>query len=106
MNRRQILEDVGRLITEARNKTHGEPHEQFRVAQHIKDEVRQGSRWLELNESERESVTMICSKLSRIVCGSSDPDHYRDIAGYAAIACESVQPSSITTTAHDGEKRK
>ena len=35
---------------------------------------------------QEESLDMICNKLARIICGNArNPDHWRDIAGYAML---------------------
>lgn len=94
MNRLDICNAVGRLITEDRNRTHGQPSHQFSVAQMLKRSVALGARSKDLQPTEQEAVDMICTKLARLACGSSDPDHWRDIIGYAAIAWEAVESTA------------
>lgn len=91
MNRQQIAVAIGKLISNDRNRTHGDPHLQFWMAQTIKGALREGPRWAVLSPQERETLEMLATKLSRIVCGSSHSDHYKDIAGYAVIAAEGVE---------------
>lgn len=109
-NRREILENVARLISEDRNATHGEPILQFWMAQTIKGVLREGPRWTSLLDVEKEALEMLSTKLSRIVCGSSNPDHYNDIAGYVGIASEGVQrtdpPSKVVFERIERTNRK
>lgn len=102
MNRQEILEHVGKLISDSRNKTHGDPNRQFALAQALKDTLHSGTTWVDCPPQVREALESICTKLSRIVSG--DPthrDHYDDIAGYAGIAA-----GYMDTPAYKGKKRK
>lgn len=94
MNRKEILENVARLISEDRNVTHGNPHEQFALAQRLKICVGENTtRWWGLTSVEREAIEMILTKISRRIYGSMNTDHFADIAGYAGIAAEVAEQS-------------
>jgi len=44
-----------------------------------------------MNPVLRQSLAMIALKLSRILCGDpQEPDHWRDIAGYATLVLKST----------------
>lgn len=95
LNRRQLGEHVASLISNERNKTHGDPHLQFLCAQTLKNVVRmykvEAERQTLRGTTEIESLEMICTKISRLVCGSNIQDAWLDIAGYALIAAERAE---------------
>lgn len=69
-----------------RNNTHGDFDELAHKACEIRDAILEGSKAPEMNTVQREALTQIATKLSRIVCG--DPyhiDNWHDIAGYAIL---------------------
>ena len=73
-------------IIDEREKTHGP----FRVvaakAQQIKDAMRGGANWNEMDDIQREALEMIASKIGRVLAGNHDEvDHWRDISGYAEL---------------------
>lgn len=91
--REQLAREIGKLISNDRNKTHGDPHIQFACASHLKAvsaEFRTEAGLKPLPLSERESLDLILTKVSRISCGSNARDHWLDIAGYALIAAEAT----------------
>lgn len=72
-----------------RGGTHGSFASNGRIAQALKNIVRSGPRWEQLDDVERESLDMICCKISRIVSGKPHfADNWRDIIGYATLALE------------------
>lgn len=90
MDRRQLAEHVGKLISADRNATHGDPHDQFGTAQEFKrlfNSRNQGS----LPTTCQEAAETIMTKLSRIANGQNIQDHWIDIAGYALIAAEKAE---------------
>ena len=91
MNRKEICEHVGKIITGDRNQTHGDPFEQFECAQELKAVANNyiKGRPEFLTKTEMESLSMILLKVSRIINGNPIRDHWDDIIGYAAIAAES-----------------
>ena len=81
--------DVKEILS-ARGKTHGMFDNNANVIQAMKDAVRSGNNWKNLNPMERESIEMIIVKISRAACGTSIKDHFDDIAGYALLGAESA----------------
>ena len=109
MHRHEALLHVAKLTTEDRNQTHGDPIAQFETAQQLKDELARGPHWMDLNAVERESVEMICTKLSRLVHGDPSTveitgwsDHFLDVIGYAAIAVESRHINQVNFQSDEG----
>lgn len=69
-----------------RHTTHGDYFDHARIAQNLKDMMRQEDGWLKLNPEQREALEMIAHKIARALAG--DPwhrDHWHDIAGYATL---------------------
>lgn len=78
---------IGAMLDE-REKTHGSFPNVARTAQEIKAALYIGTTYLKLEIPKREALDMIATKLARIVNGhSSEPDHWKDIAGYAMLCC-------------------
>lgn len=72
---------------EDRRSTHGDYHNQAELSQALQDTVRTGENWRALTKVQRDALTMILVKVSRILTG--DPNHadsWHDIAGYATLA--------------------
>lgn len=95
LDRKALGEHVAGLISHDRNETHGDPHVQFECAQTLKEVLDKYNTKVEyrspLGSTEFESLDLICTKLSRLVCGSNLQDHWLDIAGYALIAAEKAE---------------
>ena len=73
-------------ILDERAKTHGDFYDVAATAQELKDAMRRGKNWKLLDDTEREALQMIASKIGRILAGNPhEPDHWRDIAGYATL---------------------
>jgi hypothetical protein len=73
-------------ILDEREKTHGSYFSVSTMAQSLKDAMRRGKNWEELDDPQRESLEMIASKIGRILSGNPhESDHWRDIAGYAML---------------------
>lgn len=73
----------------ARGKTHGDFTDNANIAQQIKEALKSGPNWPELDSVKKEALEVIASKMARIVSGNADePDHFHDIAGYATLAEE------------------
>lgn len=73
-------------ILDEREKTHGDYYRVAMMAQELKDVMRRGKNWKTLDDTQREALEMISSKIGRILSG--DPheiDHWKDIAGYAML---------------------
>lgn len=77
-------------IIQSRAKTHGDWNKQSRLAHDLKRRIAQEQP--ELSPSQYEALEMICTKIARIVCGNAnEPDHYRDIIGYATLALDELE---------------
>lgn len=73
-------------ILDEREKTHGDYYRVAMMAQELKDVMRRGKNWKTLDDTQRETLEMIASKIGRIMSGNPhEADHWRDIAGYAAL---------------------
>lgn len=73
-------------LLNARAKTHGDYHRVAMMAQELKDVLRRGKNWKTLDDTQREALEMIATKIGRILSGDPhDVDHWRDVAGYAAL---------------------
>ena len=73
-------------ILDERQKTHGDFDLTAMIAQEMKDAMRRGKNWSEMDDTEREALEMIATKIGRILSGNPhEVDHWRDIAGYAAL---------------------
>lgn len=77
----QVFEDARNAVLDDRGETHGGIHENFGQTSEL------WSSYLDTDLSPVDvAVMMVLLKASRQKCGSQDPDHYTDMAGYAAIA--------------------
>lgn len=73
-------------ILDEREKTHGPFTVVAAKAQRLKNTMRGGANWNVMDDIQREALEMIASKIGRILAGNHDEvDHWRDIAGYAAL---------------------
>jgi hypothetical protein len=73
-------------ILAERQKTHGDFYDVAMTAQTLKDAMRRGKNWKILDDTQRETLEMIASKIGRILAGNPhEPDHFQDIAGYAQL---------------------
>lgn len=69
-----------------REKTHGDYKLTAQTAQTFKIIFQRGPSYKYLTATQKESLDMIAVKLARVVCGDpNEPDHWRDIAGYAQL---------------------
>lgn len=74
-------------LTATRQTTHGDFRTNARISQKLKAVVRSYDGWEHLDDVEKESVDMICLKLSRIISGKSlERQHWEDVEGYARLA--------------------
>lgn len=73
-------------IIDERQKTHGDYYRMAGTAQELKDVMRRGRNWKTLDDTQRETLEMIATKIGRILSGNPhEIDHWRDIAGYAML---------------------
>jgi hypothetical protein len=69
-----------------RNPTHGNFTDNAALSQALKESIALHTRAI-LSAVQQEAIDMIVLKLSRIATGNpNEPDHWRDIAGYADLA--------------------
>ena len=89
-------------ILDEREKTHGDFYRVAGTAQELKDVMRRGKNWKILDDTERETLEMIASKVGRILSGNPhEIDHWRDIAGYATLIERWLTPQAGLETKHD-----
>lgn len=82
------MTDIQQTLNE-RGKTHGDFKENSRISQEIKATIH-GAR--QLSDPQAEALDMIAHKISRILAGNpNEPDHWRDIAGYATLIVNQLQ---------------
>lgn len=87
-DRADLLDEALRLVTDTRNVTHGPPVVQHETAAALWSAI------LGRQVTAAEVVRcLIALKLSRMVCGTPEREHWLDIAGYAAIGweCDAAQ---------------
>lgn len=74
-------------LLKERAKTHGNYDQTAKTAQMIKRLFQHSPAQMDFSERQKESLDMIAVKLARIMCGDPhEPDHWRDLAGYALLA--------------------
>ena len=77
--------DITTTLNE-RAKTHGDFTRNSATSQGIKSIMRVADNWGTLHAHQQEALEMVAHKIGRILSGNSDePDHWRDIAGYATL---------------------
>ena len=73
-------------ILDEREKTHGSYANTASTAQALKDVMKQGTNWRHLDDTQREALDLIATKIARILSGNPhEVDHWRDVAGYANL---------------------
>lgn len=73
-------------VVAERAKTHGDFNQVALLSEELKVTLRCGPNWNHLAVRKREALDMIAVKMARILCGdAAHADHWRDIAGYAAL---------------------
>lgn len=89
---------IANRVIETREASHGPYREQAQFAQILKGWFRRHKNWNDLPGEQKESIEMICVKLSRIMSSKvPEPDHWVDISGYAMLIY-----NLITTGDHRG----
>lgn len=84
-------------ILDEREKTHGDFYRVAGTAQELKDVMRRGKNWKTLDDTQREALEMIASKIGRILSGNPhEADHWRDIAGYATLVERWLTPCTAS----------
>jgi hypothetical protein len=75
-------------LTAAKESSHGRFGESARVSQSVKRMLYSPN----YSDIEEYAIDMMAAKLGRIVCGDPhDPDHWRDIAGYASLVAQELE---------------
>lgn len=78
-------------VLNEREKIHGDFTANATLAQKLKANIR-NSVLVDLTKLQRESLDLICTKISRICTGNNnEPDHWLDISGYALLAYEKLK---------------
>lgn len=86
MKRHEVLIQASELIDGARHQNYGSAHKNFDDIARIWSVLRDGSK----DEFDGVDVAMfmIATKLARLMKSPNNPDHWVDIAGYAALGAE------------------
>ena len=90
-------------ILEERGKTHGDFRDVADLSQDLKITLRRHTAKMSdrapfsnsksKTNSQCEALDNIAQKMARIVCGNpNEPDHWRDIAGYALLIVNELEP--------------
>jgi len=78
---------TGQSIIESREDSHGDYQVQAALSQAQKELFRASPGWERLAPHQRETLDMICVKMSRILNGDPNTaDHWLDMAGYATLS--------------------
>lgn len=81
-----LLDATAKILLE-RGATHGDFTDNADTAQQLKFVARSSVGWSKLTNVQREAIEAQLCKIARIVTGNPDePDHWRDIQGYARLA--------------------
>lgn len=87
------------FVIDSREDSHGPYRAQAQFCQLLKTWFRRHKNWDALPGEQKESIEMICVKLSRIMSGNKpEPDHWLDISGYAMLVY-----NLLTTGDHRGQ---
>lgn len=84
------MSDKIKEILTQRGSTHGDAESQFNLSQVLKKSTMhpRGA----MTPMQREALEMILMKISRICVGNpNEPDHWRDIAGYATLIADHLE---------------
>jgi hypothetical protein len=84
--------DIVTSILDQRGSVYGDFENIAHVAQELKLAARDGGKWDALPHDVKESVEMICTKISRIVNGEPEYlDNWDDICGYAKLVADRIR---------------
>ena len=79
-------------VIQDRHDTYGDYRKQAQVSQTLQAVLAKELDRKNISSYQLESLTMICVKLSRIVCGNPyHKDSWRDIAGYAELVVKELR---------------
>lgn len=80
------IADPAQATIEERNSTHGDYEVQATLSQALKTLLRRQTGWDNLSIEQRETLDMLCVKMSRVLCGDpNEPDHWLDMMGYVKL---------------------
>ena len=85
--------DINALLAE-REKTHGDYAVHALITQDLKRVITHhvGDLDRRLDDDMQETLDMIAHKIGRIIAGNpAEPDHWRDIAGYAQLVANRLE---------------
>lgn len=87
-----MTKEIDSLLIE-RGKTHGDYAEHAGITQALKAVMHNTPGWAKLNDMQRETLDMNAHKVGRILAGNANfPDHWDDIAGYARLVSQRIEP--------------
>jgi len=91
LQRKEILNmNTVENILQERKKIHGSFEQYALINNMLIDIIRKSPNYTKLTDTERSSLDMIISKVTRILSGDPHfPDHWVDIAGYATLVVKS-----------------
>lgn len=79
------MSDVENTLAE-RGSRYGKFSGHAKITYKLKHVCQETPNWCKLNDSQKESIDMICHKMGRILNGDPNyDDSWRDIAGYATL---------------------
>ncbi len=85
------LEGTVGVILGERRKRYGDFSGHARIAQAIKEEMRNTTGWARLDHHQAEALEMIAHKIARILNGDPNyQDSWLDIAGYAQLVADDL----------------
>lgn len=73
-----------------RETTHGSFADNARISQSLKASFRACPAWDDMPAVHRESLDMIAMKLSRILSGKSETQHWEDLCGYGQLVLKDI----------------
>ena len=80
-------------ILAERGKTHGDFGDNAEISEALMAVLARGPSYDLLTPTQVHALRMATHKMGRIVSGNpNEPDHWRDIAGYAELAADRIQP--------------
>jgi hypothetical protein len=92
-------------ILEQRQKIHGDFRQDATTAQAIKAIYHGSPNFGKLSPIQREALDHIATKIARILVGKADhQDHWEDIAGYAKLVSQRLNPQPSKLSMDDVQK--
>jgi hypothetical protein len=84
------MTDIKDILKE-RGGTHGRWVDQARTSETLWRVMLSTDK--DYSDSQRQALHMIATKLGRIICGDeNEVDHWRDLAGYATLVADNMEP--------------